>query len=83
MEHAMGGRDLQRSPSGIERGLQSGTHGSNYPRDSLSSRSTTITTSLWARRVFHSVCVPRGVSTVRGRGGAAPEAGVHGGGKRG
>ena len=28
--------------------------------------------------MFRSVCVPHGVSTVRGRGGAAPEAGVHG-----
>ena len=28
--------------------------------------------------MFRSVCVPHGVSTVHGRGGAAPEAGVHG-----
>ena len=28
--------------------------------------------------MFRSVYVPHGVSTVRGRGGAAPEAGVHG-----
>ena len=42
------------------------------------SRSTTKTTRPWAWRMFRSVCVPHGVSTVRGRGGAAPEAGVHG-----
>ena len=82
MQRVMGGRGLERGPRGSKRAHSRGTivlfnkelnSCGKGLSGQTSSRGSTKTASQWAWRVFHSVSVPHGASTVRGRGGAAPE----------